>query len=270
MTYTFYGQFQGELAPKFVEALSGTTVRLYRYHGTQYITSLAVMDPSESMKILDTDAISAKSGAALGEATTDGEGHFVLVMDEARGYKGEAFDVDLFFPDVPFRQETEARTGIQLTLTTMKPRWELTDEGFRASWSYTIPAAVWCDIRARFDAWTLCGRVLTEETATPLPGVRVTAYDADWLQDDCLGSAMTDGEGNFRIDYSRRDFRKTVFSPLFNYEQGGPDLYFAVDSPTGERLLQETKVQGHTPGRADREHCTYVELVVAGALALVQ
>ncbi len=268
MTYTFYGQFQGELAHNFLEALSGTTVRLYRYRGTQYITSLAVMDPSASMKILDTDAISAKSAAALGEAVTDGTGHFVLVMDEASGYKGKAFDVDLFFPDVPCRQETEAQTGLQLTLTTMKPRWEPTTDGFRATWSYTIPADVWCDIRAHFDAWTLCGRVLAEETATPLPGVRVTAYDADWLQDDCLGSATTDSEGHFRIDYSRRDFQKTPLSPLINYEQGGPDLYFIVDSPTGERLLHEAKAQGHTPGRADSEHCTYVELVVADALAL--
>lgn len=262
MTYRFYGQFQGEVAPGFVEALSGITVRLYRYRGTKYITSLAVTDPSDTMKILNADAISAKSSATLGEAVTDYKGNFVLILDEASGYTGEAFDVDLFIPDVPQRKEEQARSALQLALTTMKPRWEQTEDGFRATWAYTIPIAFWSDIRARFDAWTICGRVLLQEVATPLSGVNVTAYDADWLQDDCLGSATTDSEGKFRIDYRRRDFEKTPLSPLVNYEQGGPDLYFVVDGPSGELLLEEAKAEGSTLGRVDAEQCSYVELRV--------
>ncbi|MEZ4673476.1 MAG: hypothetical protein R2932_04440 [Caldilineaceae bacterium] len=270
MSYRFTGQFHGELAPGFVEALGGVTVRLYRYRGTKYITSLSVSDPSESMKILNADAVAGKSSAALGEAVTDGEGNFTLVFEEATAYNGEAFDVDLFIADVPLRKEIQPRSGLQISLTTMKPRWETTDDGFAAAWAYTIPANFWSDIRAHFDAWTICGRVMMAQTAAPpLPGVKVTAYDADWVQDDYLGSAMTDEQGRFRIDFSRNDFLRTPLSPIINYEQGGPDLYFTVDSPTGARLLKEPKAHGQTPSRANVDHCTAVELVVDAALAPV-
>ncbi|HRW07876.1 MAG TPA: carboxypeptidase-like regulatory domain-containing protein [Caldilineaceae bacterium] len=268
MIYRFYGQFQGELAPNFVEVLSGVTVRLYRYRGTKYITSLSVMDPMETMKILDREAISGKSSAFLGEAITDDKGNFALILDEASDYHGEAFDVDLLIPDVPGRTDPQPRGSIQLALTTMKPRWAATEDGHSATWSYTIPAAMWCDLRAHFDAWSICGRVIANEGQLPLPGVTVTAFDADWIQDDCLGSAITDDEGNFRIDFARNDFLRTPLSPLINYEDGGPDLYFLVESPAGEPLLKEEKAQGHRPGRVDADNCSYVELVADGAPAL--
>lgn len=268
MIYRFYGQFQGELAPNFVEALRGVTVRLYRYRGTKYITSLSVMDPAETMKILDQEAVAGKSPAFLAETTTDNQGNFAFMLDEAAEYNGEAFDVDLLIPDVPDRTDPQPRGGIQVAMTTMKPRWEATDKGQSATWSYTIPAAMWGDIRAHFDAWTICGRVMAKEDKAPLPGVTVTAFDADWVQDDYLGSATTDDDGKFRIDFARSDFLRTPLSPLINYEDGGPDLYFTVKSPTGVDLLKEDKRQGYTPGRANAECCSYVELFVEGALVL--
>lgn len=266
MTYTFSGQFHGEIAPGFVEALSGITVRLYRYRGTKYITSLAVSDPVESMQVLSVDAISAKSSGLLGEATTDDGGNFVLKLDAASEYNGEAFEVDLLIPDLPFRKANQPHAGRQLTLTTMKPRWEATATGFAAGWSYTIPVEIWSDMHSQFDAWVVCGTVVAAENGTPLPGVRVTAYDADWIQDDCLGSATTNDTGNFRIDYARADFLRTPLSPLINYEEGGPDLYFRVESPTGELLLQEVKTAANGPTRANVGHCTHVELAVEDAL----
>jgi hypothetical protein len=54
--------------------------------------------------------------------------------------------------------------------------------------------------------------------------VRVRAFDADWLQDDDLGSAVTDGAGHFRIDYSRADFEKTIFSPLTPTQIGRTEI----------------------------------------------
>jgi|GEM_PF-2840841 len=36
------------------------------------------------------------------------------------------------------------------------------------------------------------------------------------MQDDELGSALTDAEGKFRIDYERADFTRTMLSPLVN------------------------------------------------------
>ena len=54
--------------------------------------------------------------------------------------------------------------------------------------------------------------------------MRVRAFDADWLQDDDLGSAVTDGAGHFRIDYSRADFEKTIFSPLTPTQIGRTEI----------------------------------------------
>lgn len=263
MIYKFYGQFLGELAPGFVETLGGVMVRLYRYRGTKYITSLSVMDPSESMKMLDAEGIAGKSPAFIAETNANTDGYFEFALDEAGDYHGEAFDVDLFIPTVPNRVDSQPRGGIQLTLTTMKPRWEPTADGHSATWSYTIPAEMWSAVRVHFDAWTICGQVMTKEQIA-LPGVEVTAFDADWIQDDCLGSTLTDDEGRFRIDFARSDFLRTPLSPLINYEAGGPDLYFIVESPTGAQLLKEEKSQSNMPGRKDVGHCTYVDLVIDG------
>lgn len=267
MTYVFRGQFCGSLAPEWSEPLAGVIVRLYKYRETQYISSLAVVDPGKTMTILTADAVSAKAASLLGEATTDAAGNFVLPLDEA-GYKGEAFDIDLVLSDAPGRKNSTPRLPVQVTLTTMKPRWAATDAGYQAHWAYCLPPEQWHAIRARFDAWLICGRVTAQASGQPVSNVRVTAFDADWLQDDELGSAPTDAEGKFRIDYERADFTRTLLSPLVNREDGGPDLYFKVSTADGARLLDEPKSQGNITARKDATYCTFVELTVAAAPAL--
>ena len=150
----------------------------------------------------------------------------------------------------------------------MKPRWEATDAGYQADWEYCLPPEQWHAIRARFDAWLICGRVTAQASGQPVSNVQVTAFDADWLQDDELGSALTDAEGKFRIDYERADFTHTMLSPLVNREDGGPDLYFKVSTADGALLLDEPKIQGNIATRKDAACCTFVELTVAAALAL--
>jgi len=49
-------------------------------------------------------------------------------------------------------------------------------------------------------------------TKTPVAGVKVRAFDVDWLQDDDL-VGDNDGSGKFRIDYLADDFKTTIFSP---------------------------------------------------------
>jgi hypothetical protein len=268
MTYTFRGQFCGSLAPEFSEPLAGVTVRLYKYRGGKYISSLAVAEPGETIEVLTADAISAKAASLLGEATADAAGHFILTLDEAE-YKGEAFDLDLVLSDAPGRKSRSAHVPLQVTLTTMKPRWEAAagdHEGDHvAHWEYCLPPNPWHAIRARFDAWVIGGHVVAQATGQPLSGVRVAAFDADWLQDDALGSALTDAAGKFRIDYERADFTRTLLSPLVNMEEEGPDLYFKVSTPAGAPLLHEPKDQGYTPGRKNAGHCTFVALLVADA-----
>ncbi len=75
------------------------------------------------------------------------------------------------------------------------------------------------------------------KTGGPLPGVTVTAMDADLITDDRLGSSVTDSTGHFRIDYTSADFKKTFLSPLINIEtdttfpffSSGPDVYFKLE-----------------------------------------
>mgnify|MGYP001097118702 CR=1 FL=1 len=95
-----------------------------------------------------------------------------------------------------------------------------------------------------------------------MPEVRVTAFDADWIQDDELGSTLTDAEGKFRINYARADFTRTPLSPIINLEEGGPDLYFKLTTESGIPLLTEPKTQGMQPGRKNAGHCFFIEFTV--------
>lgn len=266
MTYTLRGQFSGMLAPNLIEPLAGVTVCFYRYRGAKYISSLAVTEPEPTMAILTEEAVSAKAASLLQEVITDAAGNFVLTLEEAT-YKGEAFDIDLVFHTVPGRKTPLPHLPLQIALTTMKPRWETVDGAYQAHWEYCLPPDLWQAVRAHFDAWLIAGHVTVQATGQPISGVQVTAFDADWWQDDQLGSVLTDAEGKFRIDYERTDFTRTPLSPLLNREEEGPDLYFNVSTPAGAALLNEPKTQGYLPGRKNAGHCAFVELTVAVAPA---
>lgn len=95
-----------------------------------------------------------------------------------------------------------------------------------------------------------------------LGGVRVFAYDTQFIQDALLGSAITDGAGNFRIDYTTADFEKSIF-PTLEYEWfgGGPDVYFRIETLSGTPILVEPRTRAHSPDR-DAGPCLCVELCV--------
>lgn len=268
MKYTFRGQFSGALAPGITEPLAGVTIRLYKYRGTKYVSSLAVADPENSMMILPFAEIAAKEHSLIAEATADAEGKFTLVLGEVDKYHEEAFDIDLFFTTVPGCKSQGPQRMLQISLATMKPRWQSTAEGLGAEWSYCLPATIWREIRAHFDAWIICGRVLEKETQTPLSGIRVYAFDADWIQNDTLGDCLTDDEGQFRIDYALADFTRTPLSPLINAESGGPDLFFRLETESGVTLLSETKQEGNQPGRIDAEQLFFIEFNVEAPVAM--
>ena len=119
--------------------------------------------------------------------------------------------------------------------------------------------------RGRFGAWVTCGYVYDCRTKplTPVPGVKVIAFDRDWLQDDELGSAFTDSNGRFRIDYLISDFEKTPFSPLINIEcTPGPDVYFRIEAYDGTVLLDEPSSRGRDSDRENVGPCFCVRLCV--------
>lgn len=264
MIYNFTGQFSAAIAAGFIEPLANVKVRLYRYRETQFITSLSVKDPAETLRVLTEHEVDAKRTSLIAEAVADAEGHFSIEIGEDDGYGGEAFEIHLFIDNIVGRRSKQPFRSCEIYLATMKPRWmpsETKDEQ-QASWSYTLPEDFWCNLRRSNDAWVIVGRVRERNTEMPLRHLHVTAFDEDWIQDDNLGSAITNEEGWFRIDYSSEDFTQTPLSPLVNTEDAGPDLYFNVKTASGEPWLIEPRELGHDKGRLDVDACCYVDLLV--------
>jgi len=88
----------------------------------------------------------------------------------------------------------------------------------------------------------IVGTIVEAESGKPLSGLQVRAYDKDFLFDDKLGTAVTDAQGKFRIDYYAIDF-----SLLAGLETV-PELYLRVFDATRKKLLFSTEKeirQGH-------------------------
>ncbi len=263
MAYIFRGKLCGLICPECPEPLANLIVRLYRSRDVQTVTALAVASPKETFAVLTEKQVKEKASALIAETKTDEEGNFTFELGEKEHYNGEAFEVDVFCGTVPrLKPPPKPPTPLQFSITTFQPRWRQTEKGFVAVWDYCIPYRFWCLMRARFGAWTICGRLRTcASPQTPIAGAIVRAFDADWLQDDPLGgSAVTDAGGHFRIDYTTADFQVTPFSPLINVEfTSGPDVYFTAELG-GVNILTETQADGRKPGRENVGHCFCVEL----------
>ena len=93
--------------------------------------------------------------------------------------------------------------------------------------------------------------------------------DANWL-DDPLGSAVTNGAGIFRIDYTYRPFLATLIPQLTSVlpDASGPDVHFRIQLGA-TTLLDEPKSRGKQPDRNHVGSCFCVDLSVeAGQTAL--
>lgn len=262
MAYILRGKLCGFICSECPEPLSNVIVRLYRSRDAQNVTALAVANPKETFAILTEEQVNAKASSLIAEAKTDEAGNFTFELGDNERYKGEAFEVDVYCATVPrLKPGPQPPPPLQFTITTLQPRWRQTERDFLAVWDYCIPYRFWCLVRGRFGAWTICGRLRTcAAPQTPIAGATVRAFDADWWQDDPLGSAVTDATGRFRLDYSTADFRVTPFSPFINIEfTSGPDVYFTAELG-GINILNETQADGRTPGRENVSHCFCVEL----------
>ncbi len=262
MSYIFKGTLCGYLCDECSEELSGVVVRLYRHLPETNITALAVANPNDTFHLLTSDQIKGKGKLLIAETTTDAAGNYSFNLGREQKYNGEAFEVDLYCGTVPHRKpgrrEVEAR---QFSITTVQPSWKATGENeFLAVWNYCIPYRNWCYIRGLFDAWVICGKLTACVDGSPIWGATVFATDADWIQDDPLGSGVTDVNGNFRIDYTSEDFKITPFSPWLNFEWvGGPDVYFrATLGP--DTILDEPQSMGRSRGRENIGPCFCVDL----------
>ena len=261
MKYVLRGKLCGYICTECPEDLSRVKVRIYR-PADEGLVARAVANPKETFAILEAKEADAKKKLLLAEGETDDEGSFEIPLE--RGYEGGPVEVDVYCGTVPHRKPGRREAvPLQFSVTTIQPAWRQVEDRFVAGWRYCIPWRFWCAIRARFDAWTICGRVTICGSTRPMSNVRVRAYDVDWLQDDDLGNAVTDANGRFRIDYTSDDFKQLLgwTNPLGELF-GGPDLYFRVETLGGQLLLGEPSTTGRTPGRENAGPCFCVDLCV--------
>ena len=78
----------------------------------------------------------------------------------------------------------------------------------------------------------IAGHVVDRKTRQGAANLRVEAWDKDLILDDLIGSAHTDAQGNFCIE-----FAQSYFKELFLDRQ--PDLFFKVF--LGEKLITSTE-----------------------------
>ena len=252
MNYRFEGKLHAFICKECRQALAGTTVRLYRHQADQDVEVLVAAHPKETFTILENTDVEAKSDLLIAEASTNEQGEFTFDLNEEKhDYHGEAFEIDVRLASIPESGIESGREPVQFTITSLQPEWTEGDKkGYFVAepWDYTISARLWCHLLAHFGIWVICGRFVTCEGKSPLPGATVRAFDTDWIQDDPLGEDLTDGNGRFRIYYTSAQFKKTPFSPLINYEvESGPDVYFQVEFG-GDIVLDEDRSVGRTPG----------------------
>ena len=242
MSYVVQGSIRGALCDRCSEPLAGIEVRLY----------VAAARPLE---------VAASAGAQrieIGVAPVRDDGSFRLAVSDER-YEGGDVDVDIYCGSVP-RPKVTPHSPVQHTIASLTPAWQQVEGGQVAQQDFLVEHEVWCQILALFGVWTICGHLTSCTSGAPIPGATVRAYDADWIQDDYLGSANTDAVGHFVISYTAADFRRTPFSPWINIElTEGPDVYFTAELG-GQPILTEHQSDGRTPGRQNIGNCYCVEL----------
>jgi hypothetical protein len=256
MAYVILGALEGALCGDCAEPANQGIVRIYRatQRSPQEALAHAVARPKQTYDLLDAKAIEAKRDRLLVEVETDARGHFRAIIGDKQDYDGESpLEVDLFF------SKNADGEPLQLAITTFQPEWRDSDLGVAAKFQHVISQRIWCRILQLLGIWVICGRVIHCETRKPIRGVRVRAFDVDWIQDDPLGSAITDAQGRFRIYYGRSTFRRTPFLGL-SAEISGPDVYFRVEALDGTVLLAERPRRGRDPDRENVGHCFCAEL----------
>jgi hypothetical protein len=264
MKFILKGNLCGFLCEDYSEAVAGNKVLLYLPLEKERVVENAIASTKDTFRLVTDKEKAAKEDLLIATAVTDEKGNFEFVLDEK--YSNTAFDIDFICGTIPRMPPKPPERIPQFHLTTIYPEWRMNREqeyNFY-QWNYCIPSRWWCHIRVTyFDAWVIIGHMYVCDTKTPIPDVKVTAMDADFFTDDNLGSAVTDGAGFFRIDYTSLDFKKTFLSPWINIETdpgaltflSGPDVYFTYE-------YKGIPIQGETA--ADRRnnvgHCLCVKL----------
>lgn len=249
----------------FFEDLDQALVKIYLPAKDTPAIDETIPEKKYPLEVLDEKAIKAKKKYLIGEGETDALGNYTIQLSAE--YQKGPVEINIEVFKVP-NQKSRVDKTVQFVVTTLQPVWRGDQNEFSYNWNYSLPGRFWCGIRSQFDAWTIFGSVkYANDRKKPLVGVKVSAYDQDWIKDDKLGSAITDESGHFRVDFCSSDFKKTFLSPLVNVETPltaipGPGVYFKIASYNGMVIYDEDSSYGKLPERSNVPNCLHVDLFV--------
>ena len=251
-SYVFRGNLCGILCADCQEFLSGVKIRLYRLRPQQDITRLAVADPKTTLDVLDADQISAKQASLLGEFDSDAAGNFTpnwtpaMMAERSRS------------TSIAARSRTGRRARRPASRCSFRsPRCSRSGASAETLCSRrgALPAGAFLVPHPR--AVRRLGHLRAGhrmQYRAPVEGVKVFAFDRDWLRTTRLVLDLPTPAGHFRIDYSGADFRRGTFINMELF--GGPDVYFRVESVIGDFLLDEPPSAGRAAGRDNVGPCS--------------
>lgn len=242
MSTRFAGRLFGSFADDVSQPLADARVRVYRLQGDA--------SPANPAQPLAPEAVERKETLLVAEADLDTQGGFALDLEE---HQEMELDVRVAAPG-----QKEAR---QFTLTRLDAAALR-----RGSLEHAIAPDVWKAII--FPRRMIYGRITACGTTQGMAGLKVSAFDDDWVQDDALGSATTDAGGNYVIWYTSAQYKKTPLSPLINVDtplggDAGPEVYFRIEGPAGT-LLTEPSARGRAADRRNAPPVFRVDLCVTG------
>ncbi|MEO6719143.1 MAG: hypothetical protein ABIN67_02215, partial [Ferruginibacter sp.] len=247
MNYTLKGSLCGYLCEECSEPLFGIEVLLYEPWQKERIVENTVTSTKDTFRVVTKKEQDARKGLLIAKTKTDEKGNFEFSVDEK--FAKSAFDIDFICGTVPRTPPVPPRKEpIQFHLTTFYPQWRIDKdrESYLYYWQHCISSKLYCYIRGTyFDAWVICGHLRNCDTGAPIAQATVKAWDADLFTDDFLGSAITDSNGHFRIDYTSADFKVNFLpfnletDPTWPFLSSGPDVYFKAELG-GVTLIDET------------------------------
>jgi len=102
--------------------------------------------------------------------------------------------------------------------------------------------------------------VRQEDSGAALPDLLVQVWDKDVFFDDLLGSAHTDSNGRFEVQFTERAFRDVI--------EQRPDLYLRIFDPSGKAELFSTTKAVRRNARAEEHYEIMIPAAKTQALRL--